>query len=522
MTNNSSSLKVSTPLGSFESTLEDENYEIKFSAYGIVDVSAAFKEPDFEKPDTIKSKGLSAGQKDIPDSDATSLSSDELNITSSAHDLIRSGNQIMSKNLSGFREDMVYLESRLSTPKDLNQVINNSMAVVTNIQLGFQQKLRQAYEKFTERKRELNYFKGQNNIERSAKPREGFDKVLMTLVVILCIETLINGMAFREVVEQGMLGGWILAGFISIVNVSIGMMIGYFLCRHFKSSKGQWKVIHGFGIIVFSLLDIGLLLFVSHFRDQIGNEFTIAENGSIILSQISYFESLSKGLDFNNFESLAFFLFSVAIFIWALVKGYSIKDAIPNYSEVTEEYIKARDDYQKVKDSVYDEIKNVMNQNKRKLYKMQNNYREWLHAYQEIPKIVEHHIQLFQDWIKNVNRGVEYSLKSYREHNVSVRTSKAPGYFSDYPVFDGGMKFEPIKVDSETIIKYEKQLKQMEQQTNELMSNFDSKLKEVTSKFDLYIEEVESGVKEKMLEDHRSSISFYNDIRSENSKLNHG
>ena len=66
-----------------------------------------------------------------------------------------------------------------------------------------------------------------NVLERPAKEFEGWIKVFTLAIILIAIEAVINAYLFSQGNEFGLLGGWLAAVIVSVVNVGCSAMLGY-------------------------------------------------------------------------------------------------------------------------------------------------------------------------------------------------------------------------------------------------------------------------------------------------------
>jgi len=113
----------------------------------------------------------------------------------------------------------------------------------------------------------LRRFRYDNKLRRDAHYPASLDMTWATIFAMWAVESLINGALLARVLENGLVGGAVLAGMISAVNILLGLAAGMVGWRNVEHISPMRK---GFGVAVAMLLHLLAIAFnilVAHFRE---------------------------------------------------------------------------------------------------------------------------------------------------------------------------------------------------------------------------------------------------------------
>lgn len=184
---------------------------------------------------------------------------------------------------------------------------------------------------------ELQRFYERNRVGGAAQEGSGVYKFIGLATVILVIESLGNGLLFREASTQGLLGGFVIAVSISVLNVGFASLTGL-LARNFNHVRWLRKLsalvlAAGFGVLV-----AAINLAAAHFRDAATSVGEMETAAATALTQFATAPHQLASLQSWLLVGLGFLIAIVAG--W---KGYCIDDPYPGFGRVWRQMIHARD-----------------------------------------------------------------------------------------------------------------------------------------------------------------------------------
>lgn len=201
------------------------------------------------------------------------------------------------------------------------------------------------------RQRLLN-FKEDNHLDREAKYPDSIWLVAGIIAMLILAETILNGVMFRDVAD-GLLGGIFLAVLLSLVNVGLGLIMGFFGIRYALKRGEKTGGQKAFGIsiiVVIASLGAFLNLLVAHYR-----ETAVNFDG---LSAVKPMESMMNApFAFEDPKAIILLLFGFLVLFVAAYEGFSrISDRYPGYKEVDLAYNEAKLNFEDVLYGLRDQV----------------------------------------------------------------------------------------------------------------------------------------------------------------------
>lgn len=211
--------------------------------------------------------------------------------------------------------------------------------------------LKSARKVVNDRSSDVERFKNEAKTHRMPIYPESKVKFFGILILAFIGESVLNGNFLAAGSDYGLLGGFIEAFAISLVNIGAGFLAG--LLFTFKNSVASYKKLFGFAIPLF--LTIALYFFnllVAHFREALP-----------IHPETAYFEailSFTNGVfQIDDFNSWVLFSIGIGFAILAMYKGYYFDDPIPGYGRIDRKRISAEDDFHIIKEEIEEGIDSI-------------------------------------------------------------------------------------------------------------------------------------------------------------------
>ncbi len=252
------------------------------------------------------------------------------------------------------------------------------------------------------------------------------------------LESVINGSLFSEVVANGLLGGAVLAGMISAINIVGGVLAGLWGWRNIGHVKVPLKALGTFITITLHALCVYWNLFVAHFR-EVAEALALSQSFEFDISQMR--DATTNHIQANgllgieSLQSWALLLLGIFIHFIASKEGWDdFSDRYPDYKRYDQRSKSAHAEFENamadLRDEVREAVEGIEEQAKRGVADARV-------AYESIAKLLDIALQRQEEvrdsereWVSGGNR----LLKTYRETNIKIRDERTtPGYFSDYP-----------------------------------------------------------------------------------------
>lgn len=282
---------------------------------------------------------------------------------------------------------------------------------------------------------DLQQFKRTNKINREPNYPVSKIRAFSIVAIILLFEALINGSFFAKGSDAGLMGGIFIATMVSIVNVSLGFIVGSWLFRQANSIKMLIRIYSriGYSIIIFFAFFFNYLVAVWRKALEVAPDGTEEQFWLFLDSGISSIWDIS---------SLGLFAVGIVCFAVAAYEGYGFDDPYPGYGKMSRQRNINREMLQEERKELAETVNIKFEE-----------YEDWLDdKYVQIKNLkrnlsssissFEQQKSIFDNYVTHLEGALEYMLKLYRETNNSERSEPDPVFFSD--AVDAKISFTPF------------------------------------------------------------------------------
>ena len=301
--------------------------------------------------------------------------------------------------------------------------------------------LNHPYEAVQDREAEYKEFRAKNGLERRPKIVDSREKIFRWLIIGIFVlaESAINGGFFAEGSETGLIGGFLEAFVLSILNISIAVLYGIYALPLLWHVQPKKKYFGMFALLLYFVGALAFNLMIGHVRDLF-----IETNGKIPYNEI--LQRLQE-TPFVFVEAKSFFLMALGLLISvvAVIDAKGMDDRYQGYGEVGRLRDEARKDYADLKwrcriglterrDTAINEMSEVIDV-------MQENQFELQQAILGRSRLHND----FRSYLKHLEGCYTRLIQQYREANEIARSEPPPAYFQKQP-------FKLILSDPETLV----------------------------------------------------------------------
>lgn len=271
---------------------------------------------------------------------------------------------------------------------------------------------------------DLEMFKTKNKIRREAFYPQSNILSIGLLLLFIMIESVLNGYFFASGSDLGLLGGLMQAVVISLVNISLGVMLGLFLIpqmHHINRVRFYAGLI---GSITLILISAVFNILVAHYRTALVHFPDSAGEVAVQTFKENMFH-------IQEVDSWILFALGFIFFLAAAWKAYKFDDPYPGYgkldhtkelakAEILELYERSMYDFEEIHEEAYSEIKEHSEQAQRNLDRLNSYYTSLTHQ----NNILERYVEL-------LSAAYVALIKRYRHENTQHRGTPVPSYFHD-------------------------------------------------------------------------------------------
>lgn len=280
---------------------------------------------------------------------------------------------------------------------------------------------RQVYDSEQERE----HFRARHKITRPARlssPQKTLLKIGV-LAVLFAIEVIINGSFLSQSNEQGLLGGAVQAVSFAALNIVASFLSGLVPIRLINRRKLLFKLVGLLSFVAYLIFAVALNLTLAHLREM--PPTLSGDIGHEVLVRL-----LKDPMGINDVNSWVFFGIGIIFSLIAMSDGLLFTDPYFGYGALERRCIDARHHYTDGKAELIERLRDIRDAASEA---MNGASRDLSVRRSEFDAILQARSRLGQRFIEHQNhieRSARALLAIYREANLSVRTTAAPGYFS--------------------------------------------------------------------------------------------
>ena len=389
-----------------------------------------------ERELNLKEAGATEGRQKLPVTGDRTLNDTQLDVCNRVFSGIVMLNQFLAEQLG---QALAAARGRAPEPINANDFRSRITHEVDAVFAESVADLTQLREDELGMQRNMRYFVSKNRLKLAASYRDSLLMVFATVFGMFVVESIANGLLFKDIVTTGLVGGATLAGLISVINIALGIFAGFFGWRYLAHVNWLKK---GAGLMVLLLCHGAAVfwnLFVAHFR-QVAEaavrsptyEFDLAllaDQTRGHIHQVGWF-----GID--SLIALALLGLGVIIHFVASWEGWAeLSDHYPGYRHVDLRARTARADYESALVDMRQDARDAANA---VVEEAEDAHRTGVQAQRLIADLEslaaqrEKEVRDSEDeWVA----GGTQLLKMYRDENILVRgdESPPPRYFDIYP-----------------------------------------------------------------------------------------
>lgn len=272
---------------------------------------------------------------------------------------------------------------------------------------------------------ELTIFKQDHGLRRTAKVTSSahlFFKVSL-LVLLLLVETVLNGSFLAKGNQLGMLGGVTEAFTFAFLNIGSALLIAVFFARFILHRNFLLKLGGLLAFVGYLALAILLNLALAHYRELSATVFSDAS--AQVVGRL-----LTAPFGLTDLQSWTLFGVGLMFSVIAFIDGCTLSDPYPGFATRQRRVDVARDEYIARKEELIEQLKEIRDEHNDKVEAI---IRDLSQRRSEHGAIISHRTRsarLFVEHQNQLERAANSLLTIYREANRQTRTEPEPKYFT--------------------------------------------------------------------------------------------
>jgi len=297
--------------------------------------------------------------------------------------------------------------------------------------------LHAAKQKLIDSERELQLFRTKHRLTRP--PHEHIPRAYSygVLILIVAIESLLNGVFLAKGNIFGFAGGVTYALLIAAVNVFAGVAAGRLVLPWLWHRNIALRLMAVVGAIAYLAWAVGFNLAVAHYRNAVASDPFDA-------SIVAYRSLVANPLGIHDLECWALFIMGMIFSFVAAGDGLWLDDPYPGYGRRSRQSAKAMGSYRALKDDLLSDLEEINRDAERKMddivHSISTKQTETDHIAMRSLALRSSMLQYFA----HLENAANTLLRRYRDENTRTRTLEAPAHFDvpwiyEHPSPDGAV-----------------------------------------------------------------------------------
>ena len=395
--------------------IAQHDYKINTELFGSLDAVKVAKELDLEKIGAEKgSKNLPNQTSQIPDEVESQISERIDAARVKANEIAENQIQTYSDRISNLDFEGHFSQLRQVGPLVINEIQTETQNSLNEMNIR--------RKKYLDIENEYKHFRSTNGLDnRTAKltsPAHNFVRVLI-LVLMIAVETVLNGSFLAKNNAAGILGGSLDAFTFAFINIGFSVLLTVFLIKQISRPGIIFKIVGLIGVAAWFCVVMTINLGLAHFRETSG-AFLDGAGNQVVQRLIER--------PFNLEELKSWVLFGVGTLFAAITLAdvITFSDIFPGYTKVQEKWDNEQDEYKAEFENLLENITSIKDEYHDNLSKIGE---DLTIRQQELDKIISGKnrlVALYNSNNEQLQRSADVLFSAYFESNKSKRTEPAP------------------------------------------------------------------------------------------------
>ena len=277
--------------------------------------------------------------------------------------------------------------------------------------------------------KELEVFREENDLKRQAnypdKSQVFFRYTL--LLILIVIEGMLNASFFSEGVSTGLIGGFVFAASLALINIAGCFFLGKVGLLWIIHKKFYGKTI-GFASLVVSIIFLSTMAFsIAHIREAMAL-------GIDNPTQVAWNMMQSGLMTFKDITSWFLILLTLGFGTAAMVDGVYIDDIYPGYGSIFRRTESAKDEFESEYEDIRFELEELKQEKLDFIDKQVNTCNELLFSIQKLIELKTSIVKKYQDKLNDSEVVLYATIRKFRFENEIIREDGLiPAYFNTMP-----------------------------------------------------------------------------------------
>lgn len=384
----------------------------------------------------------------------------------------------LTAHLRAERDALAHLQTAMDIA-GMRQAAGVAMANLSALDMSYDSVLASTRQRAASFSAEFEEFRRRNRLARVARQPNSrvYAGVLMAFLIV--VEGVTNAGFFAGGSDSGLVGGAALAATFSLVNVSVGMLNGWFPLRWAHHRNLAIRLI---GLTAFPIVCVGSLAlnaFVAHYRD-------VAQTTPEADPLKAAFSGLAQNpFGLQSIVSWLLFVLGIACAGLAMAKGFALDDPHPGYGAYDRRRIAAQSAYEKLREELIEGASEIRDEFASQLHEKIESLRGSSSQRQQLLGARARNLGEFEANEANLAYAAQQLLTIYRMANKEARMTPPPArfgtvfHFSDRalerPALRSLLQDQGLEVNAERLIQ------ELDDLRRQVFERYEASLRETAS-----------------------------------------
>lgn len=288
-----------------------------------------------------------------------------------------------------------------------------------------------------------NFLKFRRDHNRYAPPitRITWVGAIAMLFFMISLESIVNANLFKEASNDGLVGGWLFAAMVSLINILCSFGFGYFVVKNIYHVEPVHRALSWLGIVIFVTISSAFHLGVGHYRQLLETQPALAKSQAFRMLYENTFGIAN--FDAWLLVALGFFLGVVAI-----IEGLHTNDPYPGYSRIADIKSHAEIDFRNALKKFNTDLREIEASTMGRVNALIDGQEAKLANYLNEVRNFEVAASSYDENRLQIESVCARVLQVYRDENKQVRTSTPPAYFVGWPKLNTELSYDTENTDS--------------------------------------------------------------------------
>ncbi len=398
---------------------------------------------EMERTTQCAARGEDNGRREIPKSSEDVISEAENDIYESIYSAMNVQIDECKKELKTTEDEVNDKEEDIRRDRfaDMHSNLSTELGIVLN---NFNNKIKNIYEEWILHRREYEFFRTENRIERPYVQKSYMRKAISLFIVFFFagLEIVGNQNFLSTAVTGGQLEAVTLATAIAFINVGISAFVGALVMRQLNHFQISNRILFGSLLALYILFLVWLNFSMGAYRTLSQNALNAEYMGISLPTEaiVNYGSSAMapwQHIGILDPSGWALIVMGIAFAAIGLFDGYQFDDIYPGYGKVGKKMDDKKNEYLSNERKFVDEGNKIYLSRIKEAKGFESeddiNRQDWNAFINTCQDVYVN----YEEWVKNTEKQVlAPCILHYRNQNKKMRKTPAPEYFKNEAKID--------------------------------------------------------------------------------------